>query len=670
LLSLATVVVTLTALAVPLVARAVAQAAPAITLINPSSFSDDGVPVTFLYVGDLPTGDDASASDNEDTYRVNAWTRNAPAEALVEFEIVDFEDNITTLGSATQMGPDAWEYNWDLDGVDDGDYVLRAVLYDGSGPFSDEVARFETDITVMQGTPLVVFPTVDITYPVNGGDGGFYTNPLTGATNILVDFEYSADTDFVEVFYALTQPGDEAVWKSCGLAGASGMAGSGRVRCTLEAVDQGGQSVTAIAAVANNDDRRRTETHDSALNAVGDAVRVFPYRQTATSMTVAAPTARGTADSGCSPLQNVSVLDQLGREISGHNVDFHAVGPSDQTKFGVTPPNRVPYGAPDKNHSGTEPVFACASTTSVLQGDHNRANNPDVKHVEGATGNTGLIPMEMHADRAGGTQLTIWADSDNDDLFCSQEVAIAASIGWDEPAPAPELELPTVEVCPIPTPPAPGSPSPTSTAGSPSPTSSTTEPPDPRGCTVKGTEGDDNLVGTEGDDVICGFGGDDTIDALGGDDVVHGDEGDDRVFAGAGNDAVDGGAGVDGIEGDIGNDTLDGGAASDVISGGRGDDTVRGKAAKDQLLGLGGRDIIVGGGGRDDIDAGPGDDIVKGGTGKDLISGNGGADNARGGPQNDSLSGDAGPDSLKGGPGKDRCKGGSGRDRLSSCEKK
>ncbi|HYI44240.1 MAG TPA: calcium-binding protein [Actinomycetota bacterium] len=663
-LALATVVVTVVALVVPLVASAVAQATPAITLINPSDFSDDGAP-TPLIVSDLETGSDASEGDNEDTYRVNAWTRNASDQALVEFELVNASGNPTNLGPAQRMGDDAWELNWDVSSEGDGTYTLRAILYDGAGPFADEVARHEREVLILQPNPLTSYPTVDIVSPDNGGPGGFYTNPLSGSTAILVDVEWSDDTDVVEVFYTLTDPGDDPVWKSCG-SGGGGNAGSGRLTCSLESADQGGQSVTGLAAVANDDD---SGNENPSFNASGDAIRILPYKQAAVSMTATPVTTRASAeDDECSEVQTFVVLDQLSRPISGINIDVHAIGPSDQTKFDgglLTQPSG--YTAPDKGHPGTEPFFDCFGFTPPeligSQGDHNRANSPDVKHVEGGAS------ISLHADREGSTQLTVWADEDNDDMYCSQEVAIAASIGWDGPAPAPELETPALDVCAIPTPPPPGSPSPTSTS-SPSPSPSTSEPPDPRGCTVKGTEGDDNLVGTEGNDIICGFGGDDTIDSLGGDDVVHGDEGNDRIFAGAGDDTVDGSGGVDGIDGDIGNDTLDGGAGSDVVSGGRGDDTVRGKSAKDQLLGLGGRDIIVGGGGRDDIDAGAGDDIVKGGTGRDLISGNGGADNARGGPQNDSLSGDAGPDSLKGGPGRDRCKGGPGRDRLSSCEKR
>ena len=665
-------VVTVLALVVPLVASAVAQSTPAISLINPSNYSDDGAP-TPLIVSDLPTGTDPSEGDNEDTYRINAWTRNASAQALVEFELVSSAGDPKNLGAAERKGADAWELNWDVSDELDGTYTLRAILYDGSGAFADEVSRSEREILILQPTPISSYPTVDITYPENGGSGGFYTNPLTGATTIYVDVEWSDDTDLVQAFYTLSDVGDDPIWKSCGTVGGGGNPGQGRIRCAMETQDQGGQSVTGIAAVANDDDSGRARRE---FNASGDAVRILPYKQAATSMTVTPVTVRASAEADeCSEVQTFDVLDQLSRPISGINVDVHAVGPSDQTKFDggfLTQPST--YTPPDKGHPGTEPLFACDFLTPPeamdFQGDHNRAGSPDVKHVEGNLGvSSSFGAISLHADQDGGTQLTIWADEDNDDLYCSQEVAIAASIGWDEPAPAPELETPTLDVCPIPNPPTPGSPTPT-TSGSPSPSPSTSEPPDPRGCTVKGTEGDDNLVGTEGNDVICGFGGDDTIDALGGDDVIHGDEGNDRLFAGAGDDTADGGGGVDGIDGDIGNDTLDGGASSDVVSGGRGDDTVRGKAAKDQLLGLGGRDIIVGGGGRDDIDAGPGDDIVKGGTGKDLISGNGGADNARGGPQNDSLSGDAGPDSLKGGPGKDRCKGGPGRDRLSSCEKR
>jgi hypothetical protein len=67
---------------------------------------------------------------------------------------------------------------------------------------------------------------------------------------------------------------------------------------------------------------------------------------------------------------------------------------------------------------------------------------------------------------------------------------------------------------------------------------------DPRNQVV-GTSGDDQLVGTPRRDVICGLGGDDVIRARGRRDLVLGGSGNDRMRGGAGNDKLRGGRGPD-----------------------------------------------------------------------------------------------------------------------------
>ncbi len=678
LLALATVLATTVALVVPFIGYAMAQGTPNVVIINPSDYSDDGASQTPLIVSDVPTGDDEDEGLNETTYRFNAWASNVPAEALLEFELVAGLDTIT-LGTATRLD-DTFELNWDVN-VPDGRYTIRAILYEGSGVFAEEIDRHERPILILRGSPVAdaASPTVDLLYPENGQPAGFYVNPTTGNTNILIDYEFSDDTDAIFFFYTLSDPGDDPVWKECAGAG-GGSAGSGRVRCDLESQDQGGGSVTGIAAVANDDD---SGGEDPTFNGSGDAVRILPYLQDPTAMTIDRETTRVDSNNqgvfACSAAQSVTVLDQSSHAIGDINVDVHASGPSDQTRFwtGSPPFFAAPptmRNAPDQAH-GTELGWACPlpdrnAEFARPQGDHNRVGVPDVKHVENATtGNTGTAGAALHADRQGETFLTFWADEDNDDQYCSAELAIPASIGWDVPAPAPVLEPAQLDFCPVPSPPPPGQTgSPTGTT-SPSPSPTESPSPDPRGCTIRGTEDDDTLTGTADDDVICGLGGDDTIRGLAGNDVIHGDAGDDTIRAGAGNDTVDGGAGVDGIAGDSGDDVLDGGGELDIVIGGNGDDTIRGNAGDDELSGGQGRDIIQGGSGNDSGRGGPGDDVMRGGAGKDQFSGNGGPDTIRGGPQNDRLAGGRGPDTIRGGPGRDRCRGGPGRDRLGSCER-
>lgn len=697
-LALFTVMAALATLVAPLVAIAVAQGTPAITFLNPSGYKpcpDPDVSQCFVLT-DSRTGTDEAEKPNETTYRLNAWTANTPADALVEFELDLAPGNSITIGGADQVAPDTFEFNWDIPStVVDGQYVLRAVLYDASAvPFPEEVARHELTVWILTGNPApdTREPAADILFPLNGGEVGFYVNPLTGSTNTLVDFEFSAGTTFYTVNYTLSDPGDSPVWKTCAGPTRIGFsnnapAGQTRVRCVLQSADQGGQSVTGISVVANDSPATNaTSRFDPNLNQGGDAIRVFPYLQDATGIAMDPETVRVNPDpeSGfdtlCSPAQLVTVTDQFQRPIAGVNVDVHAVGPSDQLKFDTgglftSPPSG--NSAPDQGH-GEETAYDCDEdlftpdgsddqTFVGTQGDHNRPGSPDQKHVEGNTSDTGRFGVALIADRAGETQLTFWADEDNDDLFCSTEPAVGASIGWGVPAPVPVVEQAVKSDCPIPVPPPPSEGTNTeSPSGSPS-----TSPTGPdRGCTIEGDDGDNELQGTEGNDVICGNGGDDTIRGFGGEDIIHGDAGDDEVFGGDGNDTIDGAENDDRLFGDSGNDVINAGDGTDIIYGGIGNDTLAGTAGTDAIRGQGGRDILQGGSGNDVLFGEGGDDVLKGFQGQDHLRGGVGADTLRGGANNDRLFGGSGPDSLSGGPGRDVCHGQSGRDRTRGCEQR
>jgi hypothetical protein len=684
----------LVALVVPLVVIAVAQDAPAIKFLNPSSYKpcpDANAPCFVISDTQTSSTGEENNGENETEYRLNAWSDNTPVNALVEFEIDVPQDlglpTTQVIGTATRVENDTWEFSWDVD-LPDGQYELRTILYEGVPGAAEEVARDEKLVYLLTGAGTeqgTAEPAADIVFPANGAATGFYVNPISGATNTLVDVEWSAGTTHVQVNYTLSDPGDDPVWKQCALArvGSSNSqpAGQGRIRCVLANVDQGGQSVTAINAVANESPGPPAPAptrYDPNLNQAGDAIRVLPYKQDGVSMVIDNVSVR--ADSNpeggfkdvCSEGQIIRVLDQNGNPIGDMNVDVHAHGPSDQLKFqgsgfGDSPPNEP--SPPDNGHGGTEPNYVCndpfggpsGQNFAGEQGEHNRPGAPDLKHGEGNTGNTGSFGIGMHSDRAGETFITFWADEDNDDLFCSQEPSIAATIGWDQPAPTAGAETPVKTDCPIPNPPPP-----TGTA-SPTPTDSPTE--DPRGCTVSGDEGDNELEGTEGNDVICGNGGDDTIRGLGGDDILYGDAGNDIVSAGDGEDTINGGDDDDRLFGESSNDLVNGGAGGDQLVGGSGNDTLVGVGEPDVIRGGGGRDIIQGGRANDFGYGGSGDDVLKGFTGNDILRGGNAADVIRAGKGTDTLFGERGPDALTGGPGRDRCRGGAGRDRQRSCER-
>ena len=690
--ALVTIVFSIVILVAPLVAIAIAQANPTISIWNPSDYggaTDD----TPLVISDNHTGIDEAQSPNENTYRLMATTKNTPNPAIVEFELQISTVNTLTIGTATQRGPDAWEIDWDIPAtVIDGQYTIRAILYSGSGLTAVEVARSERPVLIRGGnTPggATAAAASDVIYPTNGDDAGFYMNPITGSTNTTIIAEYSGGTSYIEAFYTTSDPGEEPVWKSCfGPAltdNGAQIAGEISMRCVLEPVDQGGASVTGLGVIANETplDPLFAAEYDPNFNVGGDSVRVFPYAQDAVSAVIDdAEVRRDGSLNGCSPSQFITVTDQQGNPIGGINVDVHARGPSDQLKFRVpgTPLlSSVPSSVktPDKSHSGsTEPGFACGSSGSLdadpsgqqlattRQAEHGLPGNPDVKHIEaagGGTSNTGRFGIGLKSDANGGTQVTFWVDEDEDDVFCDDEPFAVGSVGFNQPAPPATGETPVLTDCPIPTPPPPGG---TPSGSGPSPTDTGPQPD----CTIQGTSGDDNIVGTQGNDIICAGAGDDSIDGRGGDDIIRGESGNDQIDGDIGDDTIDAGDGDDRVNGGPDNDSIDGRTGIDVLVGSEGDDTLRGQGSVDGLQGGSGNDIIQGGGGDDVADGQSGRDIMKGHKGQDILRGGSGGDTLRGGTNGDQLTGGSGRDKIFGGPGRDQCSSGSGRDRVRQCE--
>lgn len=681
--ALVTIFFSIVILVAPLVAIAIAQNAPRINLWNPSDYSG-GAQTTPLIISDATTGDDEAEDIKETTYRLMATSQNTPDPALVEFELVQGTTLNITIGQAVQVGADAWEFDWDIPStLTDGQYTIRAILYQGSGVTAAEVARDERPVLIRTGVPRseTRAPAADITFPANGAQVGFYTHPISGSTNTVFRAEFSEGTTYIEAFYTVSDPGDEPVWKSCAgpsLVGATDFAPPGSIefRCVLESQDQGGLSVTGLGVVSNETPNEFGENYDPNFNTAGDSIRILPYEQDATSITLDEATVRtdGNIASTCSPNIFVTVFDQAGIPIANANIDVHARGPSDQLKFRVpgTPlftSAPSPVKVPDQGHSGTELGWACGDPsgdrqlrTTTRQGDHNLAGAPDVKHIESSsnTTNAGRFGIGMRSDTNGTTQLTFWVDEDEDDQFCASEPSVAASIGWNQPAPVPAGETPAVANCPIPEPPPPG--------GDPTVGPSPTDTGPSEECTITGTEGEDNIVGTQGNDIICALGGDDQVDGLGGDDIIRGGPGDDLIEGGVGDDTIDGGPGNDRIDGGEGDDLIDGFSGVDVLVGGSGNDTLRGGRGVDGLQGGSGRDVLQGGFGGDVIDGQAGSDIIKGFNGEDIARGGSGNDIIRGMRHNDQLTGGPGNDKIFGGKGRDQCSGGPGRDKIRQCE--
>lgn len=587
-------------------------------------------PVTIEFINPSGTGhseevsakSDRSGGSSDGAYHLVAWVNQLPADPRVEFSYNDPNQNgrETAIGTATQGPiPDTFEFFWTPPSDHpDGSLTLHATLFSGAAEIDRDT---ESDLTLNNQTSMIPGSeaqgqTVEITRPVNGGVLGFFT-PRDKDTNALVYVSFSDGTSNVQVTYSVSPPGSEPAWKNCGRESASAAADG--IRCTLAAVDEPNE-VTAVAAFAQDGDS------DS-----GDAHRITFYDQVPTAMTLTPNVVNDVDTEECSAVITANLKDQEDIPIAAANIDVHAEGPSDLLSFDTA--GASANQPPELNH-GRESGVDCGDQpdppANGIQGEHDSPTGNDRKHIESTTGtnDAGNWTFRLFSPSFGGTQITVWSDNDNDDVFCGTEASIDGAVGWGEPAPQPTGFDPDLATCPTPT----------ATGPSPTPTETGT---DPRGCTVIGTDESEQLDGTEGDDIICGLGGNDIIRGLGGDDTIFGDDGNDDILGGAGNDVIIGGADDDSGRGGAGDDGIRGGSNKDLLTGGAGNDSLRGNE---------GFDTVRGGDGLDSVSGGRRDDLLRGGRGHDR------------------LFGGRGSDILTGGPDRDRCIGGPGRDEERSCE--
>ncbi len=430
-----TVALAVIALVLPLAGYAISQAGtPEIRFLNPSNHS------TIVSDETVNPGGDA-------TYRLAAWVKNVPANPIVEFELVD--GALTQTYTATRVGSsDTWEYQWSIPLTTvDGPYTIRAILYSGL----NEVSRHEQEITISNGSdlpPANKAARVEFVSPANGGSPGFYTPPQVGGTpNTLVTIAKSASTIRTRIYYTTTQAGNEPTWKLCGT-------GTGTViRCTLTGTDQAA-AVSALAAVANT--TPNGPAIQDALDAAGDAIRIQnPYTQVPTTLTITGNEAPNTEAGICSPVFTVNVKDQLGQNIAGANVDVMAKGPTDQLYFN-TGGSSSGAQPPDQGGHTDETAYNCTNSTFTgLQGEHNRPGDSDIKNIESTsgTGDTGNWTFRLLSPSPGTTQITAWADRDNNDIYCSTEPNDSFAMAWTpeggpaEPIPATQPIAPETTSC-------------------------------------------------------------------------------------------------------------------------------------------------------------------------------------------------------------------------------
>lgn len=417
-----------------------AAAAPKIALLWPSPFADTEVP---------------QLSDKGRPVHLTAWTQGAPATAIVEFEIGVVDSPLpsqqTQTVTADSSGPDTWEGFWAIpEPMTDGSYTVTARLYDGS----DEIASATQPVTINQSDvpPPAAAETVEMIYPTDGGELGFYT-PKSGEPNALISvsvsgYDSDSDTDSaqqVRAMYSKTDPGSAPAWTECGSEGVT--QGSATIRCTLAEGDAA-NSVTAVAVATNS--TPAPGPPDPLADGSGDAHRVEIYEQKAATI-IATPEAVK-ADVGTCQLIDAVVLDQHAHPIAGANIDMHAQGPSDQLRFATddiagTPfANTDAYQAPDAGtHPSKEPTVQCSNkaTIDTQEADHNVVGAADRKHIESVDGTTdkGAFTFALYSPEAGQTRVTLWADDNDDDDVQIAEAVGSAGIGWGADPPTAETEL-------------------------------------------------------------------------------------------------------------------------------------------------------------------------------------------------------------------------------------
>lgn len=407
----------------------VARAADAqINFLNPSGYS--------------PTITISDKADKDQAIHLVAWVSSVPASPIVEFEMQPTVGVAITL-DATRVGNDTWETFASVTNMADGTYTLRAILYSNlseSDSAEQQVTLNRTDV------PPPPAETVEMSHPTNGGSLGFFT-PAGKRTTTMIDTVASEGAEQVRALYTTSAPGTVPTWVACG-AKSSLTEKTPSVRCTL-ATGVSGSQVTAVAVVANN--TPPPSEPNPVADDSGDAHRIIPYVQKPTDVDVAPETGR--SDVAKCILLSATFTDQFLQPIAGANVDVHAVGPSDQVRFGTIARATSPtapvltsaFQAPDKGHVAQQDGIDCGGRNDPAgrQGDHNVPGGNDPQHIESTTGtdDDGKFIFALYSDSNGGTNVTVYMDEDDDDVLDASEASGGARIGWGQDAPEPTTEL-------------------------------------------------------------------------------------------------------------------------------------------------------------------------------------------------------------------------------------
>jgi hypothetical protein len=434
---------TVCAVAVAMIAALVpvgsAVAAPSIQFLNP----------TPLRTGQVP---EVSNKGGVPLHLV-AWAQEAPPGALVEFEVTATATTPPSFNSATVDGSSRGAGTYDAffvfpNDFSDGQYTLRVGIFTSDG--SEEVAS-DTQIVTLNNKevpPPAAAENVEITFPENADQLGFF-NPKDRRTNTLVSALASSMAEQIRVLYTKSAVGTEPTWIPCG-SGPTDAAGFATVRCTLAEGDAG-SAVTGIAAAANL--TPFPAPPDPSQDEGTDAHRVVPYVAQPASVVITPESDR--AEVGRCKLLTVNVFDQFSRPLAAANVDVHANGPDDQLTFGRDPSTPVTnrtsaFKAPDQGHVSDKRTVDCSDNTQdeeQRQGLHRSIGTADRVHIEsaatasGGTSDAGTFVFALLSRTVGGTQISAWADVNDDDAQNLDEASGGAVLGWGQDPPPPRKEI-------------------------------------------------------------------------------------------------------------------------------------------------------------------------------------------------------------------------------------
>lgn len=463
------VALSVAAMVLPFGFEASAQATSNIEFLNPSSFAlvpppnspDPQVPegpATLIVSDQVPENPDTG----DETYRLSAWVSGVPQNPAVEFELLTRGGvSLEIIDDVQRVGSDTFEADWDIpDTLPDGPYTLRATLAEGILG----VDSVDQDIMIQR-----LAERAEITYPdtrSGTGEYGMYTalgrsaaadgtferpNAIGNIENRSTGVAPGSGPGRVRAFYTLSQPGTPPTWLVCGTESASGSypfgGANNGIRCTMQAPEHS-QLVTAVALVANN--TKANQPYNDSGNQSGDATRVEPYAQVPTSLDVVAGQSV-TLDSGSCHEVGVSLVDQIGREVIGANLDAHAWGPHDRLKFGTGLIDSWSAIVPDRANHAEEQGMDCFSLEEDqpevgAQGEHQVVGGPDVKHVEaddtgsddeGLWGFQVFVPADSTSSERHTTYWELWLDEGNDgsglnnDTYDALELCRSGLIGWD-----------------------------------------------------------------------------------------------------------------------------------------------------------------------------------------------------------------------------------------------